>query len=716
LAAAKVSAIHKKRFFMISNDNRNNHLRRTMKIGRNEPCPCGSGKKYKKCCLKKENVSSDLLYRRLGEAHDRLAHRLMQHGLKVFGENALGFALDEFMGWPDEDLSDENLADHAPLFYPWFIFNWEFQADPDLPQLNGPEDMTIAELYAADKKNRLNHLESQIIKATVRQPYSFYEIQEVRPGEGYHLKDIFCGTVSNLIEKKGSENARRGQILFGRVVQIDTVAMLIGCGTVLIPPKMKPELIRFRQRLAEFDDPIDFDTLYDHDLELRELYFDIYSALMQPPALQNTDGDPLRFHTIHYEIDAPALVFEKLKDLSATTSEAELMASAKLDESGRVIRAEIPWSRKGQNMTPALENTILGRLVIEDRRLKIEVNSARRAENIRREIKTRLGRHARYITTEIQSPDAMLEAIRDRKDEMAAPDPEQNELMQIPEVRKQVEKAMLAHWQNWVDMKIPALGQLTPRQAVKTPDGRESVEALLLDAEMHLAADEHMRDAGAAAIAGVRRRLGLDKPEAIRATGAGAGSKAERVAEIAHKIEAFGRIRLDPEHTILALKLCDKVGRMRKLSIKRGRAEIWAAAIISVIARLNFLFDPDNEVYITADELDDYFGTKKATVSNKAGLIQKAADIYLGDPEFSSAKIAGMFHFYETEDGFVVPDSILDSIEYQQDQNQIKPSPPVHPAADTTPRSSKPRAKKPARDNKKKDVDDRQLKLFGDEP
>lgn len=24
----------------------------TAKIGRNEPCPCGSGKKYKKCCLK----------------------------------------------------------------------------------------------------------------------------------------------------------------------------------------------------------------------------------------------------------------------------------------------------------------------------------------------------------------------------------------------------------------------------------------------------------------------------------------------------------------------------------------------------------------------------------------------------------------------------------------------------------------------------------------
>ena len=685
-----------------------------MKVGRNQPCPCGSGKKYKKCCLNKENVSSDLLYRRLGEAHDRLVHRLMQFGLKEFGENALGLALDEFMGWPDEGVSGENLADHEPLFYPWFIFNWEYVADPDLPQLGIPEDITIAALYAADEKNRLNHLEAQIIEATVRRPYSFYEIQEVRPGEGYRLKDIFCGTVSNVIEKKGSENARRGQILFGRVVQIDTVAMLIGCGTVLIPPKMKPELIRLRQWLLEFSDSVDFDTLYDHDIEIRELYFNIYSALMQPPELQNTDGDPLRFHTVHYEIDTPGLAFERLKELSATTSEAELIESADLDESGRVIRAEIPWSRKGHNMTPALENTILGRLVIEDRRLKIEVNSARRAENIRREIETRLGRHARYITTEIQSPDAMLETIRDRRGEMAEADPEQNELMQIPEVREQVGKVVLAHWQNWVDEKIPALGHLTPRQAVKTPDGRESVEALLLDAEMHLAADEHMRDAGAAGIAGVRRRLGLDKPESTSASGA--GSKADRVAEIARKIETFGRTRLDPEHTILALKLCDKIGRMRKLSIQRGRVEIWAAAILYVIARLNFLFDPENEVHITADELDAFFGTKTSTVSNKAGMIQKAANIFLGDPNFSSAKIADMFRFYETENGFLVPGSILDSLEYQQDKNPKKPSPLVNPAANTKPRRSKPRAERPARDNKKKDVDDRQLKLFDDEP
>jgi len=29
-------------------------VRTEPKIGRNEPCPCGSGKKYKKCCINKD--------------------------------------------------------------------------------------------------------------------------------------------------------------------------------------------------------------------------------------------------------------------------------------------------------------------------------------------------------------------------------------------------------------------------------------------------------------------------------------------------------------------------------------------------------------------------------------------------------------------------------------------------------------------------------------
>lgn len=38
------------------------YIRENPKIGRNDPCPCGSGRKYKRCCLdKKEEVMNEKL-------------------------------------------------------------------------------------------------------------------------------------------------------------------------------------------------------------------------------------------------------------------------------------------------------------------------------------------------------------------------------------------------------------------------------------------------------------------------------------------------------------------------------------------------------------------------------------------------------------------------------------------------------------------------------
>ncbi|HPZ09722.1 MAG TPA: preprotein translocase subunit SecA, partial [Candidatus Eremiobacteraeota bacterium] len=54
----------KQRVFVISGTNRDESaqsrvpVKRGQKIGRNDPCPCGSGKKYKKCCISKESVNA----------------------------------------------------------------------------------------------------------------------------------------------------------------------------------------------------------------------------------------------------------------------------------------------------------------------------------------------------------------------------------------------------------------------------------------------------------------------------------------------------------------------------------------------------------------------------------------------------------------------------------------------------------------------------------
>lgn len=41
--------------------------RRTIKVGRNEPCPCGSGKKYKDCCLSKGEKYLIKMYQKQGK-------------------------------------------------------------------------------------------------------------------------------------------------------------------------------------------------------------------------------------------------------------------------------------------------------------------------------------------------------------------------------------------------------------------------------------------------------------------------------------------------------------------------------------------------------------------------------------------------------------------------------------------------------------------------
>jgi hypothetical protein len=290
-----------------------------------------------------------------------------------------------------------------------------------------------------------------------------------------------------------------------------------------------------------------------------------------------------------------------------------------------------------------------------------------------------------------------------------------DELMQIPEVRDKMAKVLTAHWDGWVDHKIPALGGITPRQAVKNTDGRESVEALLLDAERHVADDEQMSHIGFAAIKDIRYRLGLDKKQTATVKSPNKKKIAERVKAIKSMIEDFGRIKLDNMHTGLALKLCNRVARMRKLSIQRGRIEIWASAIVHVIARVNFLFDPENEISITADDVCKFFGTKKTTVSSKAGLIQKACDIYLGNKEYCTPEISDMFRIYETKEGFLVPGFIRDNLdEATPAENKSRSTENVKKAGEKKDRRSNLESKNKSYDIDGKKDSKRQLKLFDD--
>jgi Protein of unknown function (DUF2384) len=75
-------------------------------------------------------------------------------------------------------------------------------------------------------------------------------------------------------------------------------------------------------------------------------------------------------------------------------------------------------------------------------------------------------------------------------------------------VQAELAKFLEAHYDNWLNDRIPALGNKTPRQAVKTPEGRELVEALLVQFERDMR--EQKMPGSEALIERLRQRLKLN--------------------------------------------------------------------------------------------------------------------------------------------------------------------------------------------------------------
>lgn len=104
---------------------------------------------------------------------------------------------------------------------------------------------------------------------------------------------------------------------------------------------------------------------------------------------------------------------------------------------------------------------------------------------------------------------------------------------------------------------------------------------------------------------------------------------------------SFCAQELDDEYHRLCEKLILKLGRKRDVPFKSGKLEIWAAAVIHAIGSINFLFDKSFEPHVTAEQISEFFGTKKSTVSNKASQIRDMLKMGYYDSDFSTQRITG---------------------------------------------------------------------------
>jgi hypothetical protein len=473
-------------------------------IGRNDPCPCGSGKKYKHCCGAISQSSPETIYGRIRRLDGESGDLLLKYAKQRYGENGFERALEEF-GHDDENPIDIS-SPEGESFVRWFLFNWR------------PEEMqTLAEEFLSEKKATIHGDLIRFIRATMDAPYSYFQAIEVDPGNGLTLRDILRRGELQVIEKSASTILQKGQILFARVVEMDGIQFLMGSGALIISPRYLDRLMFMRSFLEKHsphsDGTVTAETLLAMEEELRELYFEIEEDIFHPKiSLRNTDNDPLILHTLTYKISSAENVFHTLKDLEqkcTQSSDDELLSDAERNESGALSKATIRWMKKSKK-GPLGGFTTLGTLTITTSELAVEVNSKKRARSIQREIQKRLGDAAVLVTTKTKSAEEML----DDRSSMES-DPEREEqaerdrmLNNSPEAKELMRELSDRHWAEWPNTPLPGLRGKTPRQAVKDPDCCELLESMLMDFEIrnHDQDDKFLR----VDVAKLRRELGLD--------------------------------------------------------------------------------------------------------------------------------------------------------------------------------------------------------------
>jgi hypothetical protein len=381
---------------------------------RNDPCPCGSGKKFKRCCAAGGPLT---LAQRVPFVLQRMAH----YASGPEGHDTrFGLALSA--AGRHEDVVD---AIGRFLREPFLI------------------DVAIHEgglgvAYADQRGPLLADDEVALLEGVLDEPRRLWEITAVEQGESLTLRDTGSGDELTVVEHAGSEGREPGELLLARATTVDGEAMLFGI-PVLVPLRQRDRVLHL------LDGWVDADGL--------AMWF---GSLFLPPHMANREGDKLvprrTVCEIHDDADVTAMLDETWERQGDELVWHEMFD---LDEHERVVR---------------------GTLRLDGPILTVESNSEERQERLLATLDELLD----YTIID----DGEIDDFGSTDEDAESVGP--SDLGDMPEeVRELVEKHMREYEERWVDESVPALGGLTPRQALDDPTRREDLFALLREMRSH---------------------------------------------------------------------------------------------------------------------------------------------------------------------------------------------------------------------------------------
>jgi SEC-C motif len=180
------------------------------KIGRNDPCPCGSGKKYKHCHLPIDEAAQ-AEQRRLRHAVDTLMPRIIEAAREL--PETIPPAFERFWNgkYNAEQLVElDDLEDRgAERFLTWFAF--------DYPLDDG--NTLVERLAAGDSAEpALNDDEARLIKEWPGVRLRPYTVESALKGQGMSVRDLLDEAAYEVEDHAASRRVQPGDVLVAHLL------------------------------------------------------------------------------------------------------------------------------------------------------------------------------------------------------------------------------------------------------------------------------------------------------------------------------------------------------------------------------------------------------------------------------------------------------------------------------------------------------------------
>lgn len=436
-----------------------------MIVGRNDPCPCGSGKKFKKCCMHKAALDNaiSLMQTKIRRSEGQLIYAMQVWLEKASLDHLANKGLEDFLRLAKQEFSEEqfNALEDSMLWY-FVLLDWL------LPASKKDKGITLAQLFAHDTKP--TGFDLQVLTQMQDQPYSFYQIEDVIPGKGLYLKDLLLDTTTYVHERLGSVMEAKGMIQLSKVITLNNTSVMIGAVPLPLEGHFVPQILAYQDTLRQLH-LLHPEGLRQAKTAIIRLFWDMYREASRPPVMTNNDGDIIEWNQLVYtfQMDMPSLA-QRLLPLTPYQDMAEFLQVAAKFTGDQLVSLSFPRVNE--------QHVVIGEFQVSAGELRVTTNSAKRSGRIKSSITRRLGEQLQLVE-QIWDPQLFADKIQ------------QNTPVQTSSAHKALDdethsliaQYMQTHWKSWIDQSLPALNHQTPRQACKTPQGRKLVESLLLSFE-----------------------------------------------------------------------------------------------------------------------------------------------------------------------------------------------------------------------------------------